>query len=69
MKDIDYFLTIKVNYEKEIYEIKTGKEIEYEELVNNVMEYFKIKENKREYLVFNYIDEDNDINILEKDSN
>ena len=69
MKDIDIFLTIKVIYKEEFYEIKTEKEIEYEEFVTNVMEHFKIEKNKREYLVFKYYDEDNDINILEKNTN
>jgi hypothetical protein len=69
MEDNSLYLTIEVEYEAQKFEIKTEKKIDYEELVNRVMQQFNINENKKEYLEFKYKDEDGDTNILRPDDN
>ena len=69
MEDNTLFLNIEVEYEAQKFEIKVEKNIDYEELVNRVMQQFNINENKKEYLEFKYKDEDGDTNILRPDDN
>ena len=68
MENNNNFLIIKINFEGDVYEIKTENLIEYDTLVDTVIKHFNINENNRKYLEFKYLDEDRDINILQKDT-
>ena len=68
MENNDNFLTIKIKFKGDEYEIKTENLINYDILMDTVIKQFNINEKKKKYLEFNYLDEDKDINILEKDT-
>ena len=68
MENNNNFLIIKINFEGDVYEIKTENLIEYDTLFDTVIKHFNINENNRKYLEFKYLDEDRDINILQKDT-
>ena len=68
MDEKDVFLKIEIKYEKDFCEFETEVEIKYDDLVKKVIEKFDINEDKRNYLEFKYLDEDEDINILRKEN-
>ena len=68
MDEKDVFLKIEIKYEKDFCEFETEEEIKYDDLVKKVIEKFDINEDKKDYLEFKYLDEDEDINILRKEN-
>ena len=68
MDEKDVFLKIEIKYEKDFCEFETEVEIKYDDLVKKVIEKFNINEDKRDYLEFKYLDEDEGINILRKEN-
>ena len=68
MDENNIYLKIEINYEGKTYKFETEEEINYDKLVEKVLEEFEINENKKDFLEFKYLDEDEDINILRKEN-
>ena len=64
MDENDIYLKIEIEYEEKFYKFETEDEIKYDDLFKKVIKQFEINEDKKDYLEFKYLDEDEDINIL-----
>ena len=69
MDDNNIYLIIKIEYDNDIYELKTDNKISYKQLIQQSLDYFKIDREEEEFIQFSYIDEDGDKNFLGKEEN
>ena len=69
MDDNTISFTIKIDYEKYKYELHKYDIITYEELKDECLNYFKIDKKEEKFMVFTYIDNEGDTNILNSENN
>ena len=69
MDDNTISFTIKIDYEKDKYELHKYDIITYEELKDECLNYFKIDKKEEKFMVFTYIDNEGDTNILNSENN
>ena len=61
------FLNIKINYGNLSEQIKTDEIISYDELKDKIIELFNLDKNEKDNIELTYLDEDNDINVLDQE--
>jgi len=66
MDDSDILLSIKINYKNDTFKIENKDNISYNDLEKKSIKNFKIQKKEDECLIFTYLDEDGDKNILSK---
>lgn len=64
MDDSDILLCIEINYENDTFKIEKKDNISYNDLEKESIEYFNIQKKEDECILFTYLDEDGDKNIL-----
>ena len=69
MDDNTISFTIKIDYEKDKYELHKYDIITYDELKDECLNYFKIDKKEEKFMVFTYIDNEGDTNILNSENN
>ena len=51
MDENNIYLKIEINYEGKTYKFETEEEINYDKLVEKVLEEFEINENKKDFFI------------------
>ena len=64
MESNNIIFIIQINYDNDIYELKTDNKIALEQLKKKSLDYFKIDKEDEKFMKFSYIGEDGENNFI-----